>query len=197
MIDKTLYIIGGPNGAGKTTIANRLLAAPSFDHEYIGADLIAAELSPNNPSLAQIEAAREFMRRTQACFNEGRNCLLESTLSGRSLARTIATAQALGYRVEIQFVHIDSAQLSLARVQQRVAKGGHDVPEADVIRRYARTIRNFWGPYRPMADYWTVTYNGSGGASTVAFGTPHRHFALNLTLFERFQKIAEVDDASN
>lgn len=128
MADKTLYIIGGPNGAGKTTIVNRLLADPLNDYEYIGADLIAAELFPNNPSLAQIEAAREFMRRTQICFSEGRNCLLESTLSGRSLAKTIATAQTLGYRVEIQFVHIDSAELSLARVRQRVAKGGHDVP---------------------------------------------------------------------
>jgi predicted ABC-type ATPase len=197
MADKTLYIIGGPNGAGKTTIANRLLSIPSNDFEYIGADLIAAELSPADPSLAQIEAGREFMRRTQACFQEGRNCLLESTLSGRSLTRTIATAHSLGYRIEIQFIFIESAEFSLARVQQRVAKGGHDVPEADVMRRYARTIRNFWGLYRPMADYWTLTYNGEVGAFTVAFGTPQRHFIVSYAVFEKFLEVAEVEDASD
>jgi predicted ABC-type ATPase len=56
MASPLLYIVGGPNGAGKTTIANEFLQTAAEPFEYIGADLIAAELAPQNPAAAQIAA---------------------------------------------------------------------------------------------------------------------------------------------
>jgi predicted ABC-type ATPase len=55
MTEKLLYIVGGPNGAGKTTAANEFLRTSAVNCEYIGADLIAAELAPGNPASAQFE----------------------------------------------------------------------------------------------------------------------------------------------
>ncbi len=195
MAEKLLYIVGGPNGAGKTTAVMELMRTSPIEYEYIGADKIAAEISPRKPAAAQVEAGREFLRRTHACLGEGRNGILESTLAGKSLRRIVDSAQQLGYRIEMRFMFIDSAELSRARVRLRVAKGGHDVPDEDIARRFARTFRNFWGIYRQLADYWVISYNAVGAARNVAFGTPQYQFVVHQDLFERFLAIAESIDA--
>ena len=37
-----------------------------------------------------------------------------------------------------------------------VRQDGHDVPRADVIRRFKRGWTNFLDVYRPLADHWTL-----------------------------------------
>ncbi len=59
------------------------------------------------------------------------------------------------------FMWIPDAELSLKRIEGRVAEGGHDIPEAVVRRRFDRSLRNFWTLYRPLAESWTV-YDNSG-----------------------------------
>lgn len=99
--------------------------------------------------------------------------------------------------MDIQFVFIDSARLSRARVKERVSKGGHDVPDADILRRFERTFRNFWELYKPLADYWVLTYNGDMQSRDVAFGTPQGQHILDELLFAQFLAIAEPGNASN
>jgi predicted ABC-type ATPase len=54
----TLYILAGPNGAGKTT-ASRYLLPEVFKAEiFINADIIAAQMNPENPEAASIAAGR-------------------------------------------------------------------------------------------------------------------------------------------
>jgi len=50
----------------------------------------------------------------------------------------------------------------LRRIAARVKQGGHDVPRADVLRRFTRGWNNFQTIYRPLSDAWTV-YDNSGG----------------------------------
>lgn len=52
----------------------------------------------------------------------------------------------------------------------RVAAGGHDVPEADVRRRFRRSLRQFMDRYRLIADDWTLVFNGESAYDTVAQG---------------------------
>lgn len=54
----------------------------------------------------------------------------------------IRLAKRNGYDVELFFVGLSSAGLAIERVAKRVAKGGHDVPAADVVRRYKRGLAN-------------------------------------------------------
>jgi len=189
MTEKTLYIVGGPNGAGKTTFAGQLLASTGL--EYIGADKIAAELCPENPASYQLDAGCVFLQRLDAALREGRGCVVESTLSGRSLIQWIRRAKLLGFVVVVQFVFLESAESSWARVNERVRKGGHSVPKADVFRRFERTIRNFWRLYRSAADTWLIAYNEADDWRSVAIGTPLATEVLDERLFAKFMAIAE------
>lgn len=57
------------------------------------------------------------------------------------------------------FVWLDSPELALERVENRVRAGGHRVPAADVRRRYHRARRNLLEIYLPLMDHWTVCNN--------------------------------------
>lgn len=62
----------------------------------------------------------------------------------------------VGYRIEIVFLNIASADLALRRIAARVRQGGHDVPEADVRRRLDRCLANFESRYKLLADRWEL-----------------------------------------
>jgi predicted ABC-type ATPase len=76
----------------------------------------------------------------------------ESTLSGRTCAVMLRDAQRAGYSVRICYLWLPNARFSLRRVRQPVLKGGHDVPAADVHRRFAPSLQNFFALYLPLAD---------------------------------------------
>jgi len=70
--------------------------------------------------------------------------------------------KATGYRIEIIFLRLASLQLAFRRITARVKQGGHNVPRADVLRRFQRGWKNFETAYKPLADVWEV-YDNSGG----------------------------------
>jgi predicted ABC-type ATPase len=85
----------------------------------------------------------------------------ESTLSGLGYLGRLQKWKVAGYRIEMVFLRLHSPQLALRRIAVRVKQGGHDVPRADVLRRFARGWRNFEASYKPLADAWAV-YDNSG-----------------------------------
>jgi predicted ABC-type ATPase len=193
---KELIVVGGPNGAGKSTfIAEFLRRHPCT---YLSTDAIAAEMAPHNPASVQFEAGREFLNRVEQQLTQLEDWIVETTLSGRSFRRVLSRAKSAGFRITIVFIYVDSADASLARVHERVRKGGHDVPEEDVRRRFLRTFRNFWHVYREIADYWHVIYNAGSSSSEIAFGDG-RTTILDKHRFHRFLERVGVttDDSAN
>ncbi|WP_350211618.1 AAA family ATPase [Botrimarina sp.] len=186
---KRLLVVGGPNGAGKTTLARAYLA--SGDWLYLGADEIAKEMSPQRPESASVAAGREFVERLEAALNGGRNLLVESTLSGRSIGRNLERARQLGFSVEIAFTFVDAPETSIARVAHRVRVGGHHVPSDDVRRRFFRSIRNFWQKYREQADYWTLADNRSSVQRRIAIGDRSFSKVLDREAMAEFIAIVE------
>jgi len=79
--------------------------------------------------------------------------------------------KATGYRVEIIFLRLPSPRLALRRIAGRVKQGGHDVPRADVLRRFTRGWQNFQTAYRPLADAWAV-YDNAGDIPQLLEKTP-------------------------
>jgi predicted ABC-type ATPase len=67
--------------------------------------------------------------------------------------------------VRLYYFWLDNPELAVARVALRVQRGGHHVPESDVRQRYARSSRNFFTLYRPLADLWHVYDNSTPGAT--------------------------------
>jgi predicted ABC-type ATPase len=61
--------------------------------------------------------------------------------------------------VHFFFLWVDTVGVALARVKERVLKGGHDVPQAVIHRRFGRSIRNFFLDYRVLADSWYLFDN--------------------------------------
>jgi predicted ABC-type ATPase len=181
---KRLVIVAGPNGAGKTTFARAYLQV--YAYKYLSADALAAELSPEQPSLARIEAGREFSRKVKESISAGEDLIVESTLSGRSMRQFIKVARDKPYSIMIVFVFLENAQICVDRVKERVKKGGHDVPELDIRRRFHRSKENFWEIYRHQADEWHLFYNSSQVFWQVASASAHGYEVMDEKLFSVF-----------
>jgi predicted ABC-type ATPase len=159
-------IIAGPNGAGKTTFAREFLPKDAGVVHFVNADLLAAGLSPLKPQLATLNAGRLFLGELDRLAKSRQDFAFESTLSGLTYMSRIKRWKAAGYRIEIVFLRLASVQLALRRIAARVKQGGHDVPRADILRRFVRGLENFEAAYKPLADIWTV-YDNSGHGLTL------------------------------
>lgn len=148
-------IIAGPNGAGKTTFAREFLSKEVGVVHFVNPDLIASGLSPLRPELAALAAGRLFLRQGKSDFAS------ESTLSGLTYLNRLKRWKRAGYRIEIIYLRIPSPRLAVRRIAARVKQGGHDVPRADVIRRFTRSWNNFAKHYRLLANAWSVYDNST------------------------------------
>ena len=154
-----LYIIAGPNGVGKTTFACTFLPKYADCKNFINADLIAQGMSPFSPEAAAVRAGRLVLSEIRFFSRRRETFTFETTLSGRSYLRLIRDLKKQGYKVHFFFLWVDTVGVALARVKERVLKGGHDVPQAVVHRRFGRSIRNFFVDYRVLADFWYLFDN--------------------------------------
>jgi len=147
-----LYVIAGANGSGKTTFARVFLPKYAKCKRFVNPDLIAQGLSPFAPEHAALRAGRLVLEQIHKHISDGTDFAFESTLSGKTYQAIIRKARRKGYRVHIFFLWIPSPALALARIADRVAEGGHDVPEQDVRRRFGRTLGNLLSHYRFLSD---------------------------------------------
>ena len=154
-------VIAGPNGAGKTTFAREYLPKDAGVIHFVNADLLAAGLSPLRPESAVLAAGRWFLMELDRLAKARLDFAFESTLSGLTYLGRLKRWKTAGYRIEIIYLRLATPQLALRRIAARVKQGGHDVPRADVLRRFDRGWKNFVTAYRLQADAWTV-YDNSG-----------------------------------
>lgn len=138
----TCWIIAGHNGAGKTTFALEYLPQVVRCYHFINADLIASGLSPLVPERELIAASRIFLSEIEACIQKKHDFAFETTLSGRSYLKLIERLRASGWYVELIYLALPSIEFSKARVAERVAHGGHNIPSKDIERRFARSLHN-------------------------------------------------------
>ena len=89
------------------------------------------------------------------------------------------------------FLFVYSADVCVARVDERVRKGGHLVPEADIRRRFPRAIVNFWTVYHELADSWVLLYNGETAVQDVAGGSRDQMTIREPTTFATFLDLVE------
>jgi predicted ABC-type ATPase len=163
-------IIAGPNGAGKTTFARDYLPGIAGLLHFINADLIAGGMSPLRPQLAAVSAGKLVLRELDRLVEAKANFAFESTLSGLQYAKRIQEWKRRGYLIEIAYLRLVSPQIALRRVAARVRQGGHDVPRADVIRRFKRGWTNFLDVYCPLADRWAIYENSGASPKLVEHG---------------------------
>lgn len=155
-----LTVIGGPNGSGKSTFTRGL----TFDgrENLLDPDAIAKRMSPANLLLAALPAGREVIRRTRDYLRTGQSFAIETTLSSGSIIETMREARERGFVVRLIYVCVENPDWNVERVRERASAGGHDVPDADIRRRYERSLGNLPAALR-LADE-AVVYDNSGAS---------------------------------
>jgi predicted ABC-type ATPase len=171
-----LYIVAGPNGAGKTTFAKEFLPNYAECLEFVNADLIASGLSPFSPERAAIRAGRLMLKRIHFLADRGTDFGFETTLSGK------------GYRIYLYFLWVDNVDIALGRVADRVRRGGHNVPEKIVRRRFKRGLPNLFNLYRPLLDLWAIFDNSTDHPVMIACEEDRDLEIIDSVLFSKLSK---------
>jgi predicted ABC-type ATPase len=137
-----LFLFGGPNGAGKTTTALRVLRDFGCG-EFVNADAIAAALSPFHSEAVDWKAGVLMMRRLRELAASGVDFATKSTLAARAYVPFIRDCQARGYRFNLIYLWLPSANMAVEHVAARVRAGDHHISEATIRRRYEAGRANF------------------------------------------------------
>ena len=140
----SVYVIAGVNGAGKSSIAGETFRQSGAD--YYNPDEAARRLVTANPSLKQTEANsaawHEGVRLLKRAIDERLDFAFETTLGANTIPRLLREAANAGVEVYVWYVGLESPELHIARVKARVARGGHDISEKDIRRRYEHSRLN-------------------------------------------------------
>lgn len=169
-MNECLYIISGCNGAGKTTASYTVLPEILNCKEFVNADEIARGLSPFNPESVAIEAGRLMLQRIEDLLAKDETFAIETTLATKSYINLVRRAQSKGYTVRLLFFWLNSPELALHRIAERVAKGGHNIPEPIVRRRYVAGINNLFQLFMGEVDSWEIYDNSVFPAIQIATG---------------------------
>ena len=134
-----------------------------------------------------LRAGRTVLERI-AEFTEARvDFAFETTLSGRAYVPLLRRVKNAGFRLHMFYLWIPSPELALLRIRDRVESGGHNVPERDVRRRFGRTLRNLFTPYRPLLDTLHF-FDNSSDTPRLVFNDEAAHTTIN----ERFVAAARL-----
>jgi predicted ABC-type ATPase len=140
----SIYVIAGVNGAGKSSVAGKAFRQSGAD--YYNPDEAARRFLAANHSLTQAEANsaawHEGARLLERAIDERLDFAFETTLGGNTISRLLRQAANLGVEIYVWYVGLESPELHIARVKSRVARGGHDISEADIRRRYEHSRLN-------------------------------------------------------
>lgn len=187
-----VIIIAGPNGAGKTTLAPFLLRDKLRVLEYVNADPIAHGLSGFDPASVALQAGRVMLNRLHELAKQRRTFAFETTLAAKHYAGWIKKLRIEGYAFQLMFLWLQSPELAVQRVRERVQTGGHDVAELIIRRRFAAGLRNFSKLHQPLANTWAV-YNNSGSSNPtmIAQGDGQGSNIIHADLWKQFQGISQ------
>lgn len=188
MTRPTCTIIAGPNGAGKTTFALTYLPDAANCRNFVNADLIAAGLSPLSSERGWLAASRLFLREIDHYIQRREDFAFETTLSGRNYLRLIRKLLTDGWRVDLYYPWLPTIEMSIERVAERVAHGGHDIPRESIVRRYPRSIANLLAHYAPLCSSAICINNSTTVPEVIFIQNAEGRTVENPELFEALQR---------
>lgn len=159
--DPFLWVLAGPNGAGKTTYYQRKIE-PVLKVEFVNADLIARAKWGDEAEARAYDAADLARDKRVQLIRERHSFVAETVFSHPSKIDLLREAKENGYVVWLTFIHLESSDLAVARVRDRVKHGGHGVPVEKIRGRYER-LREIVKAAIPLADKTFVVDNSYVG----------------------------------
>ena len=180
------HIVAGANGSGKSTFSLCFLPRYAACLEFVNPDLIAAGLSPLAPTHAALRAGKLVLERIGVLSAGRRDFGFETTLSGRGYLSLLKALRATGYRLHLYYLWAPDCDLLVSRIRQRVASGGHAVPDQDVRRRRERSLQNLKG-YADVMDKVRV-FDTSEAFPVLVFEKNGAALVYDEARFARIQK---------
>jgi predicted ABC-type ATPase len=158
------WVIGGPNGSGKSSLYTDVdIEALDGSVWIINPDLLTARIQQvenltlheaNIASVVRIEAWLE------ASINTHQTVGVETVLSTDKYRRLVLAAKQKQFEFRLLYIMLESPDLNVARVRQRVMKGGHNVDETKIRERWGKSLRQLpW--FLDQADQAAI-YDNSG-----------------------------------
>ena len=146
--------------------------------EYFNPDEATKRILTANPAVspeqANSAAWHEGKRLLERAIEEKLNFSFETTLGGHTIVALLEKALSAGIEVHIWYAGLNSPELHLARVRSRVARGGHDIPEAKIRERYSQSRLNLVRLLPKLTE--VLVYDNSADAD------PHTGIAPEPTL---------------
>ncbi len=128
---KIYTIIAGVNGVGKSSLTGVLIGESSDLGVIVDTDKITAEMNGDI-----LKGGKAAIERINESLEMGINFTQETTLSGARPLKTIKKARELDYFIRLYYIGVNTAEESIKRIKNRVEKGGHNIADEDVVRRY-------------------------------------------------------------
>lgn len=119
-----------------------------------------------------------------------RSFAFETTLSGRGYLQLIRRLRAAGWRVELVYLALPSLELSILRVAERVAHGGHNVPLPALRRRFPRSLGLLLEAYAPAVDHALCNLNAGRHPAPVFSQTGPNRTIVDPVLYTQLQELA-------
>ena len=141
-MSKNLYLFAGVNGVGKSTMYNSQIEEGIKQSIRINTDEIVRTFGDWKNNADQIKAAKIAIKLRNHCFEEGKSFNEETTLTGKTILKTIDRAKELGYKIYLYYIGVDSPEIVKERVRNRVLKGGHDISSEVIEKRYYESLEN-------------------------------------------------------
>jgi len=130
-------IVAGVNGVGKSSLTGVLKAERNDLGYVIDVDKIAF-----NGGLRPLDAGKVAIRKINECLAKNVSFGQETTLSGIRIEKTVKEAKEKGYLVRMFYICLNTCDESVKRIHNRVSKGGHNIQDGDVKRRYAKRFND-------------------------------------------------------
>ncbi len=150
-----LDLVVGPNGSGKSTFVRLVLAPTLPTTSFVNADEIAAREWPDDPEAHAYEAAAIAATTRSRLIELGLPLIAETVFSHPSKLELVDEASAAGYYTALHVLMVPE-DLAVARVDYRLASGGHRVPVDKIRQRYRRLWANVVEavPKAGSATFW-------------------------------------------
>jgi predicted ABC-type ATPase len=179
--EPVFLLVAGPNGASKSTFSEKRLKKIGFP--YVNPDALAFEVLGRHPQSPEESrtASSGATERVRDHFRSKSSIALETVFSDRRGQKIdlVREARSAGFRTGLIFIGVDSPEICIARVMDRVDHGGHDVPDELIRDRFPRCFGNLAAAL-PMVDLCLLIDNSGcyGPEGTTIDGSRHYQFAV-------------------
>ncbi|RZM33676.1 MAG: hypothetical protein EOP67_21120 [Sphingomonas sp.] len=165
------WIVAGPNGSGKSSLYNRTdIEGWGGSVWIINPDLLTAKIAEveglptEAANLAAVQRVEQWLEASIAAYQ---TIGVETVLSSPKYRRLVEMARQRGFEIRMIYVVLDTVDLQLSRIRNRVSEGGHDVPADKVAARRQRSFRELaW--FAHHVDECLIFNNSTGEPALIA-----------------------------